>query len=121
MSGLAARTCKVATNYNLATFIPGASTTANIQQRPPDPRAPAYNKGLSDFDRTHVVSVAPIYDLPKLAGVNPVARAVLGNWTVSGILSLRSGHMYTPVDLGPGCLCGATFGASRATLTGVPV
>src|SRR5712691_9630930 len=118
MSGLAARTCKVATNYNLATFIPGASTTANIQQRRPDPnftsfyvsdangdswyqafqftvekrysnglsfianytfsksidtdssdlgwtgasfagtqdpRAPAYNKGLSDFDRTHVV------------------------------------------------------------------
>jgi len=164
-------------NYNLATFIPGASTTANIQQRRPnpnltalhiatgagdssynafqltveqrysqglsllasytfsksidtnsanigwaggfgtqDPRGPAFNRGVSDFDRTHVVSIAPIWDLPKLSGANPVARAIFGNWQMTSIVQLRSGFMLTPTTSGPGCLCGPHVGTQRADL-----
>ncbi|MCI0624573.1 MAG: carboxypeptidase-like regulatory domain-containing protein [Acidobacteria bacterium] len=164
-------------NYNLATFIPGASTTANIQQRRPnpnltavhigtgfgdswynafqltvekryaqglsflasytlsksidtnstnigwaggfgtqDPRGPAFNRGLSDFDRTHVLSFAPIWDLPKLSGANPVARAIFGNWQMTSIVQLRSGHTLTPTTSGPGCLCGPAAGTQRADL-----
>lgn len=164
-------------NYNLATFIPGASTTANIQQRRPnpnlaglhvatgagdswynafqltvekrysqglsflasytfsksidtnsanigwaggfgtqDPRGPAFNRGLSDFDRTHVLSIAPIWDLPKLSGAHPVARAIFGNWQMSSIVQLRSGYPLTPTTSGPGCLCGPQVGTQRADL-----
>lgn len=166
--------------WNLANFIPGASTTANIQQRRPDPnftsfdvtvgngdswynafqltvekrysdglsflasytlsksvdtisddlgyigsfgtqdpRGPRFNQGLSDFDRTDVFTFAPIWDLPKLSGADPMVKAILGGWTTSAILSLSSGFPNTAVSNGPGCLCGA--GVARADVTGTPL
>jgi hypothetical protein len=168
-------------NTNLATYIPGASTTANTQSRRPDtdfqafhitggfgysrynalqvtveqryshglsllgsytfsrsidtnsanigwaggfgtqdPRGPKYNKGLSDFDRTSVFSVAPVYDLPQLAGHGTAARLALGGWQISSIVSLRSGHPETPTTSGDVCLCGPWVGTQRVDYTGVP-
>jgi hypothetical protein len=60
---------------------------------------------LADNDRTHVLSVTPVYDLPFGKGrtflSNPggLVNSVIGNWTVSGILSAESG---TPVRLDTG-------------------
>jgi len=81
-----------------------------------DPRGPSYNRGLSDFDRTHVFSLAPIWDLPRLSDMHPVVKAVFGSWQTSGIIQLRSGFMITPTTGGNRCLCGS--GVSRADLTG---
>ncbi|PYV92737.1 MAG: hypothetical protein DMG05_03645 [Acidobacteria bacterium] len=88
-----------------------------------DPRGSSFNKGLSDFDRTHVISVSPVWDLPKLHNANPAVRAVLGNWRMSSIVSLRSGHPVTAIDLfgAGGCLCGPNLGTSRADATGTPL
>jgi len=166
-------------NTNLAVYIPGASTSANRQQRRPDPnftsfhvtggygdsrynalqitveqrysdglsflgsytfsrsvdtnsanlgwaggfgtqdpRGPTYNKGLSDFDRTHVVSLAPVWDLPRLTGHHPAVKAILGGWQMSSIVQLRSGHPLTPTDSGDRSLAGPWVGGQRADYNG---
>ena len=79
-----------------------------------DPRGPAYNRGLSGFDRRHVFSFAPIWYLPRLRNQNQFVRAVAGNWEITGITSLRTGHPSTVTYSGDICLCGAAFGGSRA-------
>jgi hypothetical protein len=84
-----------------------------------DPRGSWYNKGLSEFDRTHVLTFAPIWDLPRFSSANPLVRAVLGNWQTSSVLTLRSGYMLTPVSTGDRCVCGS--GTSRADVTGLPL
>src|SRR5207248_1597258 len=88
---------------------------------PNDPRGPSFNRGLSDYDRKHVLTVSPILDLPKFTGQNRFLRAVLGNWTTSGILSLRTGYPMT-ISEGNGSF-GSLTGtfAGRADLTSVPV
>jgi hypothetical protein len=84
-----------------------------------DPRGSWYNKGLSDFDRTHVLSVSPVWDLPTLSSQHPAMRLALGGWQISTILQLRSGYMMTPTASGNRCLCGPNAGTSRADTTGV--
>lgn len=86
-----------------------------------DPRGPSFNRGVSDFDRTQVFSLAPIWDLPKLNKQHPVVKAIFGSWQTSSIIQLRSGHPETPVSGGNRCLCGPNVGTSRADLTGQPI
>ena len=60
---------------------------------------------LADNDRTHILTVTPVYDLPFgkgrtfLPNAGGVVNSLLGNWTLSGILSAESG---TPVQLDTG-------------------
>lgn len=63
-----------------------------------DPRGPWFNRGLSEFDRTHVVNSSVVWDLPKITQGNAVVRAVASNWQISGIVVLRSGVPFTPVS-----------------------
>ena len=63
-----------------------------------DPRGPWFNRGLAEFDRTHVVSTSVVWDTPKLAGAHPAVRTVASNWQMSGIVTLRSGDPMTPVS-----------------------
>jgi hypothetical protein len=57
-----------------------------------EPIVPArYYYGLASFDRTQVVSLNYIYDLPKIPWTNPLAGAILNHWQVSGITSFQSG------------------------------
>jgi hypothetical protein len=55
----------------------------------------AYNAtgyyGLSDFDRTHVLVMNYIYELPIFRGGSGLTHKVLGGWEVSGINLLESG------------------------------
>src|SRR5262249_37274860 len=57
-----------------------------------------FNRGLSDFDRTHVVNASVVWDLPKLSGAHPVVRHVFGNWQASSIVALKSGAPFTIVS-----------------------
>src|SRR5436309_668284 len=76
-------------NYTLSKSIDGSSNDIGWagDYGNSDPRGPWFNRGLSEFDRTHVVSTSVVWDLPKLKGANPVLRAVLGNWQSSGIIT----------------------------------
>jgi hypothetical protein len=63
-----------------------------------DPRGPWFNRGLSEFDRTHVVNTSVVWDLPKVTQGHRVIQAVASNWQISGLLFLRSGNPFTPVS-----------------------
>src|SRR5947199_9946122 len=45
--------------------------------------------GISDLDRTHVLIISYIYELP-FRGTSSIARRLLGNWELSGINQLQS-------------------------------
>jgi Carboxypeptidase regulatory-like domain/TonB-dependent Receptor Plug Domain len=50
-----------------------------------------WNYGLSDFDRTHVVKINYLFDVPAPKWNNSIAKQVVGGWQVSGITSFVSG------------------------------
>jgi len=59
----------------------------------------SFDKGLATFDRTHYFVANYVWNLPrggKLLGGGWLARALLDNWTVSGISWMASG---TPAEL----------------------
>jgi Carboxypeptidase regulatory-like domain/TonB-dependent Receptor Plug Domain len=70
---------------------------------------------VADFDRTHVLVINYVYNLPKLSkitGGNSLTRGILDNWQISGISQFVSG---TPFDLS---LTG--LGAQGSRLVGTP-
>lgn len=50
-----------------------------------------WNYGLSTFDRTHVLKVNWLYDLPGLQGGHKVVTWITNDWQVSGIYTASSG------------------------------
>ena len=65
------------------------------------------NRGVSDFDITHVLNFNSIWDIPLgrgrqfLSGANKFVNGVLGGWTLSTIGRYNSGlPVSSPVDLG---------------------
>jgi hypothetical protein len=88
----------------------------------PTPFAPVgYNRGRSSLDRTHILTVNGIYELPFGRGMkygsamNSVTNAILGDWQISGIYAFTSG---SPLTFGvPGATLGNGYG-TRAIVTG---
>src|SRR5262249_7898626 len=68
----------------------GGLDTGNVWGNQLSSRA---NRGLSDFDRTHVVVFNALWTLPVLASVQSsiFKRFGLANWQLSGIVTLMSG------------------------------
>jgi hypothetical protein len=65
--------------------------------------------GLSDFDRTHRLTVSYRYDLPFYKGVRGAKGVLLGNWAVSGITIFQSGTPFSVTDSAAGSAYLATF------------
>ena len=65
--------------------------------------------GLSDFDRTHRLTVSYRYELPFFRDARGVKEAVLGNWAVSGITIFQSGTPFSVTDSAAGSAYLATF------------
>ena len=87
----------------------------------------AAERGLSSFDVRHHLSTDAIYELPWgsnkrwLAGAG-LAPKLLGDWTISGVLTLASGSPFTARVLGnAGDVARGTNGTLRADATGAPV
>jgi carboxypeptidase family protein/TonB-dependent receptor-like protein len=79
-----------------------------------------FSRGLSDYDRTHRLTVSYNYDLPFFAGGSGWKRTALANWSISGITIFQSGTPFSVTDsgagtayLGPG-IASATLGAQLA-------
>jgi hypothetical protein len=57
------------------------------------------NRAAAGFDRTHVLQIGWVYELPfgkgKTMATTGLAAAVLGNWQVNGILSAYTGTPFT--------------------------
>ena len=54
------------------------------------------DRGPVDFDRTHVFSMNYIYDIPGFRHRRNVLGQVLGNWQLSGFITMQSGLALTP-------------------------
>jgi hypothetical protein len=65
--------------------------------------------GLADFDRTHRLSVSYRYDLPFMKGATGAKRALLANWSVSGVTIFQSGTPFSVLDSAAGSAYLATF------------
>jgi hypothetical protein len=54
----------------------------------------AFNYALSDFDQTHILTVAYIYDVPNLGKrwANSFTRAIFDHWQISGTTSYATGR-----------------------------
>jgi hypothetical protein len=50
-----------------------------------------WNYGLASYDRTHVLKLNWLYDLPRSRFANPLLKGVFNDWQVSGIASFVSG------------------------------
>jgi hypothetical protein len=64
------------------------------------------NRGVSDFDRTHLLTLNYVWDLPKPSLVNSPLRALLSNWQLSGLVIFMSGLPVDIVDPTAGLLYG---------------
>jgi hypothetical protein len=80
--------------------IGGESLVGDLSLR--DARNVKAERGLSSADQRHRFVASALYDLPfgndrqwNLAH-NRVANALLGNWQINGILTVRSGTPFTP-------------------------
>ena len=78
------------------------------------------SRGLSDFDRTHRLSVSYRYDLPWFSKAEGWKHVALADWAVSGITIFQSGTPFSVTDsaagtafLGPG-LTPLTLGGQLA-------
>ena len=81
------------------------------------------NYGLAAFDRTHVVKVNYLWDLPKTHMRSAIARNILNGWEFSGITTFSSGQ---PLPVGFATtvatdISGSTTDAARISVIGDPV
>jgi Carboxypeptidase regulatory-like domain/TonB dependent receptor len=67
---------------------------------------PALNRGVSDFDTTHLLTVNYVDQLPFgkgrpfLANAGPVMNALIGGWQLSGIIRFSSGLPFSLAEQG---------------------
>jgi hypothetical protein len=72
----------------------------------------AFNYAPSDFDQTHILTAAYIYDVPALSRKfhdNSVVRAIFDNWQISGTTSFATGRPKNNLSV--------TYTAGTATIT----
>ncbi len=74
------------------------------------------DRGLSDFQRAHVVRLSWVYNLPNLASMG-VLHHVIGGWEISGLTSLISG---APFSIFTGRDNALTATTNRADVVGNP-
>ena len=60
-----------------------------------DPENPQLDWGYAGLHRDHVFNANVIHNLPTLESASPLAKALLGDWQVSGIVQYSSGQALT--------------------------
>lgn len=100
--------------YTLSKALGEAQTRRDMRVQ--NPRNWKADKGILDYDRTHVLGLNYIYDLPFLKDNRSIPGQAFGNWQVSGMFSIQSGLALTPGLATPGA-----GPASRPDATGQAV
>jgi hypothetical protein len=65
----------------------------NAAWRPADIKA--LDRGRSDIDHPHVISVSYVYEFPKMHNGNKAVKYVVNGWRTSGLIQHRSGEALT--------------------------
>jgi outer membrane receptor protein involved in Fe transport len=87
-------------NYTFSKSIDTSSFNKQTGQTVTDPYNRGLDRGVSDFNHPHIFNFSALWNLP-VKPANPFAKAVLGGWQLSGIVSLQSGEpfsIYSNVD-----------------------
>ncbi len=64
-----------------------------------DPFNPSLDKGNSDYDARHRISVSVVYDLPfGKNSSNGILKQAIGGWQVAPIFTFRTGYPYSVFD-----------------------
>lgn len=72
------------------------SNAVNIPAGARVPDIKALDRGLSDIDHTHVLSLSYVYNFPKLHSSFRAANYVVNGWRTTGLVRYRSGDVLTP-------------------------
>ena len=72
------------------------SNAVNIPAGARVPDIKALDRGLSDIDHTHVLSLSYVYNFPKLHSGFRAANYVVNGWRTTGLVRFRSGDVLTP-------------------------
>lgn len=100
--------------YTFSKVITNASGDLNAVQNPLDPNA---DRGPASFDRTHMLVLNYVWQLPIFSGYNRALKAVLGGWQSSSLLNVKSGEPVT-VGLGVYANAGEIDGPQRPNQVG---
>lgn len=84
-------------NYTWSRTIDYTSVDETASQQFQDPLDPNADRGLADYHREHVFAASGVWNLPTLSHYSVPVRSILGNWELSGLLSLDSGLPFTVV------------------------
>ncbi|HYL82987.1 MAG TPA: carboxypeptidase regulatory-like domain-containing protein [Candidatus Angelobacter sp.] len=99
----------VAHHYSNGLYFQGAYTYANsidntsnatvaFDSRINDQTNSRASRGLSDFNRRHRFVASGVYELPFFKSSQGLTKQALGNWEISGVLTLQSGLPFTVFD-----------------------
>lgn len=80
--------------YTFSKSIDNASSDRNGTDVPPDSRNARAERGPSDFDRTHILTVNYIWRLPRLARRRGPLDWALNGWQSTGILRFWTGRPF---------------------------
>jgi len=84
-------------NYTWSRTIDYTSVDETASQQFQNPLDPNADRGLADYHREHVFAASGVWNLPTLSHYSAPVRSILGNWELSGLLSLDSGLPFTVV------------------------
>lgn len=110
--------------HNIATSANGFAAGAGF---PTDPTLLSLDRGNSDYDVRHRLTLDYIWELPFFNHRQGVAHAVLAGWQLNGIWAFQSGAHWTPYDprrfrgfeeLAPGACEAGTFDARMCQSVG---
>lgn len=104
--------------YTFSRNVTDASTDRS--DRPQNPLNVELERGLSQFDRTHVFTTNFLYELPFFRGRSDAMGTLLGGFQIAGIYTLQSGTPLTIVQSGDPLNIGAVSGTTRPNLVGDP-
>jgi len=87
--------------YTIAyTYANARDIGSELQSSIVDHYDPLYNTGKPDWLHHHVIVGTYVYDLPFFREMHSVGGAVLGGWSLSGVLSAQTGGVNTVNDDG---------------------
>jgi len=113
---------QVTSNYAWSKTLDAASVSSiSITGSIPDPYDLRQNRGISDLNFVNIWSSTGVWNLPSLASQGKAVSSVLGNWELTGIITLSTGVPFS-IQGGNGNNNSDSqeFG-DRADLTGQPL
>ena len=104
-------------NYQFSKSLDDSSNSKATGQSRTNPFNQAFDRGPSDFDRTHVFNMSGLWELP-IHFENKLANSLIGGWSLNSIFSAYTGYAFT---VGSGVDNARTgTGGQRADLVGNP-